>query len=82
MSEVINMANRLPVHVAPEPDADVVAVLEDLLRQAKAGDVIGIAYATTRIGGDISTGWATSAGLFPLLAALTVLNARAAKEVS
>jgi len=58
-----------------KPDADaVIAALEELLAQAKAGAVSGLAYAVTRPDGNIATNVCWEAGnAAPLLLAGTSL---------
>lgn len=49
-------------HIPGQPDPDVVKVAEDLLERAKAGTLIGLAYATVGDQGEQATGWVGAAG--------------------
>lgn len=49
-------------HIAGLPDADVVKQLEELLERAKAGTLIGFAYATVGSQIEQATGWVGAAG--------------------
>lgn len=40
-----------------KPNPDIIASLERLLEQAKAGDLIGLAYATVRTNDVSASGW-------------------------
>lgn len=40
-----------------EPDQDLIADIEQLLEEAKRGEVIAFAYAITKPDGTVATGW-------------------------
>lgn len=54
MGEVVTPFGRSAV---PDPDQDTIDKLEELLAQAKRGELSGIAYAMLRPNGAIGTGW-------------------------
>lgn len=49
-------------HIAGQPDEDVIKQLEQLLERAKAGTLIGFAYATVGSQIEQATGWVGAAG--------------------
>ncbi len=68
------VANCLPPR---EADAEVVALLEDYLAQAKAGDVVGVVIGIVRpLHVGIGSQWAGSATGHDMMAAATALQSR------
>ena len=60
-----------------EPSKDIIASLERLMKQAKAGELIGFAYATVREGDFTATGWNGESGTrHQLTTAIASLNHR------
>lgn len=58
-------AEVVAVHGGRDPSKpydDLVKDLEELLEEAKRGDLIGMAYCTVRSNNDIGSGWAGAAG--------------------
>lgn len=58
MSEIVAFKGNT---VPGEPNKDIIADLEQLLSEAKAGQISAIAYCTVRQG-TIGTGWAGGSG--------------------
>lgn len=57
------MTNIVAIKAAPgDPDAEVVAILEDLLACAKSGELRAVAYATVSEGSNTGTGWEGAGG--------------------
>ena len=77
MSEVVPLrGERLP----GQPDQSVVEDLEALLADAKAGTLIGFAYAGVKVSGVTCTGWSGAAGTrHPLSSAIAMLQHRYAE---
>jgi hypothetical protein len=60
-----------------EPDADLIAKLEELLEMAKSGQLRGMAYATVKSQLVLGTGWSGTAGTrYPLSGAIGMLHTR------
>jgi hypothetical protein len=60
-----------------EPDEEIVERLEGLLAEAKSGQLTGMAYAVTRPGDSVGTGWAGMYGTtFSLGGAILMLQLR------
>ena len=55
MAEVVKL--RADCGDGAEPSTELIEVVEDLLRRARAGDIQAICYATVRGNGNVSTGW-------------------------
>jgi hypothetical protein len=65
----------------PEPNADVIRLLERFLEEAKRGEIKAVALAMVRPNRDVTTGWTTSDQLLTLLlGAVSGLQARMASE--
>ena len=67
----------IPFKVDNKVNNELVIQLEDLVKQAKSGELTAIAYANIWSGGDISTGWAfpdKGSQLIPLIGELDVLR--------
>lgn len=64
--------------IAHRPQKDIIAQLEELLEDAKAGRVVGFAFITTNPGGQFATGWSGDVGWQrnQFLGAITYLQAR------
>lgn len=76
---VIAFKDTIP---AGEPNPDIVETLEQLLADAKSGDLRAIAYATCRIGNVTGTGWEGSDGTRnPIAAAIMILGHRYAEAL-
>lgn len=74
MSKVVAFRECIP---PGEVNPDLVADLERLLEDAKAGQLRGIAYATTLTTGAAATGWCGSDGArHPLAGAIMMLHHR------
>lgn len=78
-------AEITPIHggrVPGEPSASVIEDLERLLASAKAGQLIGFAYAGTHHDGSQCTGWAGEAGTrHPIGTAIMMLSHRYAERL-
>lgn len=61
--------------VPHEPSAACVAMLEELLAEARAGVIISIAAATVNVGGEASSAIVKNGNLFMLMGAIAVLQA-------
>ncbi len=60
-----------------EPDPEIVAKIEWLLAQAKAGQITSFAYCATHPGASVGTGWSGIHGTsFALGGAVAMLNTR------
>lgn len=74
------MGNVVKLHdetLPDEPDADIIAKLEELLSMAKTGELRGFAYATIRPQLVLGTGWLGTAGTrYPLAAVIGMLSTR------
>lgn len=79
MSEVIPLrGERLP----GQPAGNVVEDLEALLADAKAGRLIGFAYAAVKVSDVTVTGWSGAAGTrHPLCSAIAMLQHRYAEAL-
>lgn len=74
MSDVVKLQ---VVQTVPEPDGEIIAVIEDLLARAKSGDLQAIAYCTVSDDGVVGTGWAGTDGTrHPLGMAVSILSVR------
>lgn len=74
MSNVVAFGKSVP---PGEPHADLVQTLEELLEEAKSGELRGLAYCTVRVNSVVGTGWDGADGTrYPLGAALLILHNR------
>jgi len=65
--------------IGKKPNQQAIAMLETLLAQAKRGELHGIAYASIKSEGYVSTGWSgefNSSDVFRCLGAIESLKAR------
>lgn len=60
----------------PGPDLQLIATLEDMLAQAKSGELIAIACATEHTGRCIGTAFAGDIDLYRMLGAIESLKRR------
>lgn len=65
-SKVIGLFGSAP---GVQPDPKIVARLEDLLEQAKRGEIKALAYATVKGNEDISGGWEVGTNMLNLTSA-------------
>lgn len=54
----------------------VIRVLEDALREARAGDIVNVALAVVRPDLALNTSWSPSSSIAPMLAAVSLLKHR------
>lgn len=72
------MSAPAEVKLLREPYNQLVDVLEDLLKQAKTGELRALAYAIISPGSHFGTGWALSddINIHVMMSSVTVLNYR------
>lgn len=71
MAEVATLFGGAP---RGQPDPDIIERIEELLEEAKAGEISGIAYAVHTPGDDKKTGWIGQQGTSDAIhAAITLL---------
>jgi hypothetical protein len=63
-----------------EPDAGLIATLEDLLAQANRGELVAIAIATEHTGRSIGTAFCGDIDLYRMLGAIESLKRRMMEE--
>lgn len=68
-----------PSVLAPEPDKDVVELLERWLDRARRGEIVAVAVAGVAPNRDITTEWHGGAGANSMLAAMAYLQFRYTK---
>jgi len=73
MSNVVRLGESTPSGMVND---DLVAMLEDLLSRAKAGDFVGLAYAATDGDDGAVNGWESGGPNLLMSSASAILNAR------
>ena len=68
----ISLVTKLPQ--SGDPDVDLIMTLEKLLKEAKTGELQGIAYAAMYTVNEFKVDWEGRSTALPLLGAITMLS--------
>ncbi len=74
------MADLHVIDCLPAPDGDLIALLEDTLAKARAGEVSSVALAVVYRNGNTGDGWSTLPNMALQLGAVATLQYRLARR--